>query len=221
MSSVAGPSWLAGKAGSGAGVTASASTGGGGIRPSSLGSVGAQSSSDCTDTIIAPAFGEKDRLASNAKTTNTSSTSGKQLGFGAFAGNKTFTSRSSTPTASSERAVNGDEDGESSPGRSFDDVLKQGEVKEAERVETNKVSTQLERGQADLRTGEEDERTLASARSKLYTMSEDKNWKERGTGTVRCNVAKQNGGSGRLGESFRLSEEERSDPDVLLSFFSP
>lgn len=199
MSSVAGPSWLAGKSGSGASVTTSASSGGGGIRPSSLGSVGAPSSSSSSDTVSAPVHSEKDQPASNTKT-NTSSIGGKQLGFGAFAGKKTFTSRSSTPTTSSEKAINGDEGEENSPSRSFDDVLKQGEVKEAEvGIEANKVSTQLERGQADLRTGEEDEKTLASARSKLYTMSEDKNWKERGTGTVRCNVAKQNGGAGRLG----------------------
>ncbi|KDN46116.1 hypothetical protein K437DRAFT_294376 [Tilletiaria anomala UBC 951] len=39
-----------------------------------------------------------------------------------------------------------------------------------------------------LKTGEEDENTVFSARAKLYTTSESAGWKERGTGTVRCNV---------------------------------
>jgi len=39
-------------------------------------------------------------------------------------------------------------------------------------------------------TGEEDERAVASARAKLYTMTADQTWKERGTGTVRCLVPK-------------------------------
>lgn len=50
-----------------------------------------------------------------------------------------------------------------------------------------------------LKTGEEDEKTVFSARAKLYTTSEA-GWKERGTGTVRCNVPHQNSGKagGRL-----------------------
>lgn len=42
-------------------------------------------------------------------------------------------------------------------------------------------------------TGEESERTVHSARAKLYVMSSDASntWKERGTGTIRCNVPKK------------------------------
>ncbi|KAL9933704.1 hypothetical protein V8E36_007362 [Tilletia maclaganii] len=40
-----------------------------------------------------------------------------------------------------------------------------------------------------LTTGEEAERTVFAARAKLYEMDpETKNWKERGTGTLKCNV---------------------------------
>lgn len=48
-------------------------------------------------------------------------------------------------------------------------------------------------------TGEEDERTVHSARAKLYTMAEDQSWKERGTGTVRCNVPKNTADAARKG----------------------
>lgn len=188
MSSVAGPSWLAGKSGSGS-PAASAS----GVRPSALGSVGSPSSPSAAAAV------EEDRPASQTATATPSSS--KQLGFGAFASSKAFGSRSSTPITT-EKQANGDDSEGSSAGKSFDEVLKQGKDKDEKEdvVAESKISTQLQPGHADLKTGEEDERTLTSARGKLYTMTEDKNWKERGTGTVRCNIAKERESSARLGE---------------------
>jgi Ran-binding protein 3 len=190
MSSVAGPSWLAGKSGSG-----SPASGGGGLRPSALGSVGSSNkpSIDAKEAF-APASSQEE------KSTGPPSSGSKQLGFGAFSSNKTFSARSSTPTNATDGKVNGDDGEDTSTGKSFDEVLKQGNDNDEDEVVASKVSTQLPQGHADLKTGEEDEKTLTSARGKLYTMTEDKNWKERGTGTVRCNILKEKETSARLGE---------------------
>lgn len=83
--------------------------------------------------------------------------------------------------------------------KSFDVALREGGMtaNEASAL-AGKPSTRLDRSEADLRTGEEDETSIFSSRAKLYTMAADKNWKERGTGTVRCNVPKKDAGSARL-----------------------
>jgi Ran-binding protein 3 len=56
------------------------------------------------------------------------------------------------------------------------------------------------------KTGEEDEESIHSIRAKLYTMSVDQNWKERGTGTLRVNVPRKNAmkRSARIGEQCVL-----------------
>lgn len=185
---IAGPSWLAGKASS-SGSSSSAAIGGGGLKPSTLGSMpgseqGTPATTSATKSVSPPPSAIK---------------AGGGLGFGAFASSNAFTkaasSRSSTPLSAAK------EDGSSSPGdglaaapekpaapKSFDEALREGELKEDGEVKGNKVETQFDKGQADLRTGEEDEVSLASIRAKLFTMGDDKTWKERGTGTVRCNV---------------------------------
>lgn len=48
-------------------------------------------------------------------------------------------------------------------------------------------------------TGEEDEETVYQVRGKLYALSPQNQWKERGTGTLRLNVRKEDGTGARLG----------------------
>lgn len=83
-------------------------------------------------------------------------------------------------------------------------------------------------------TGEESERTVHSARAKLYVMSSDANntWKERGVGTIRCNVPKismldrSSGSKGdqkkgaRLGEYEKATDERRASESVLLPCYA-
>jgi Ran-binding protein 3 len=47
-------------------------------------------------------------------------------------------------------------------------------------------------------TGEEDEEAVFSVRAKLYVLSDQKQWKERGTGPLKLNVRKD-------GETARIS----------------
>jgi Ran-binding protein 3 len=48
-------------------------------------------------------------------------------------------------------------------------------------------------------TGEEDEDTLHQVRGKLFYLSSQNQWKERGTGTLKLNVRRSDGGGARLG----------------------
>ena len=50
-------------------------------------------------------------------------------------------------------------------------------------------------------TGEEDEETVYQVRGKLYALSPQNQWKERGTGTLKLNVRKDDGTGARLSES--------------------
>ncbi|KAJ6514938.1 hypothetical protein C8R47DRAFT_1089120 [Mycena vitilis] len=47
-------------------------------------------------------------------------------------------------------------------------------------------------------TGEEDEETLHQVRGKLYSLVDGNQWKERGTGTIKLNVRRSDGGGARL-----------------------
>ena len=49
-------------------------------------------------------------------------------------------------------------------------------------------------------TGEEDEETVCQVRGKLFALSEQNQWSERGTGMLKLNVRKTDGGGARLGE---------------------
>ncbi|PWN37908.1 uncharacterized protein FA14DRAFT_20671 [Meira miltonrushii] len=191
--SIAGPSWLAGK-----------STASGGLKPSSLGAVPGSSSAG-SDKPSVP-LGNTSSSSTSPPPSNAASSKG--LGFGAFASANPFSPKGSgrmaSPALGSDKKsseandasqadnVKESEKGtEEENGRSFDEALKEkGEKEEGKQ----KVETQLDKGQADLRTGEEDEFAVASVRAKLFTMAEDQSWKERGTGTVRCNVPKVEGG---------------------------
>lgn len=191
--SIAGPSWLAGK-----------STASGGLKPSSLGAVPG-SSNAASDKPNVPLA---DTASSSTSPPPSNATSSKGLGFGAFASANPFSSKGAGRMASpalgsdkksgetndasqSDDLKDSEKGAEEENGRSFDEALKEkGENEERKQ----KVETQLDKGQADLRTGEEDEFAVASVRAKLFTMAEDQSWKERGTGTVRCNVPKVEGG---------------------------
>ena len=48
-------------------------------------------------------------------------------------------------------------------------------------------------------TGEEDENTKYSLRTKLYSMEPDGGWKERGVGVLKLNVRREDGKGARLG----------------------
>lgn len=49
-------------------------------------------------------------------------------------------------------------------------------------------------------TGEEEEETVYQVRGKLFALSEQNQWSERGTGLIKLNVRKEDGGGVRLGE---------------------
>jgi Ran-binding protein 3 len=50
-------------------------------------------------------------------------------------------------------------------------------------------------------TGEEEDETIHSVRGKLYMLSEQNQWKERGSGLLRLNRRKLDRGGARIGES--------------------
>ncbi|PWN52852.1 hypothetical protein IE53DRAFT_246843 [Violaceomyces palustris] len=154
---------------------------GGGIKPSPLGTTNV---SDATEASGSP--GESS--SSTPVTHSASAFSAKAkpaLGFGAFAGASPLSKGSSSPKpviSSSSESQGGDNDEKPA----FLDVLAAKSEELAEEV----PKKFLESKEGDLTTGEENERTVHSSRAKLYTMAEDQSWKERGTGTIRCNVPK-------------------------------
>ena len=52
----------------------------------------------------------------------------------------------------------------------------------------------------EVRTGEEAEETVYQVRGKLYALGAQNQWKERGTGMLRVNVRREDGGGARLSE---------------------
>ncbi|TFK48503.1 hypothetical protein OE88DRAFT_1664351 [Heliocybe sulcata] len=56
----------------------------------------------------------------------------------------------------------------------------------------------LDLSEQDLTTGEEDEETIQQVRGKLFVLSSQSQWKERGTGTLRLNVRRDDGTGARL-----------------------
>ena len=49
-------------------------------------------------------------------------------------------------------------------------------------------------------TGEEDEETIYQVRGKLFALSEQNQWREKGTGIIKLNLRKSDGGGARLGK---------------------
>ena len=56
----------------------------------------------------------------------------------------------------------------------------------------------------EVRTGEEEEETVYQVRGKLFALSAQNQWKERGTGMLRLNVRREDGGGARLSACFSL-----------------
>lgn len=50
----------------------------------------------------------------------------------------------------------------------------------------------------EVQTGEEDEDTIFQVRGKLFALSDQNQWKERGTGQLKLNVRKEDGSGARL-----------------------
>ena len=63
-------------------------------------------------------------------------------------------------------------------------------------------------------TGEEEEETLLHVRGKLYALCPQNQWKERGSGQLRLNVRRADGGGARLGSCFA----ESSVPMLSVAF---
>jgi hypothetical protein len=55
---------------------------------------------------------------------------------------------------------------------------------------------------AIVETGEEDEETVYQVRGKLFALSAQNQWKERGTGQLKLNVRQDDGGGARLRALF-------------------
>jgi Ran-binding protein 3 len=53
-------------------------------------------------------------------------------------------------------------------------------------------------------TGEEDEETVYQVRGKLFALSSQNQWKERGTGQLKLNVRQEDGSGARLCMSFTI-----------------
>jgi hypothetical protein len=68
-------------------------------------------------------------------------------------------------------------------------------------------------------TGEEDEETVYQVRGKLFVLSEQNQWSERGTGLLKLNVRKTDGRGARLGEWRRVQFPLPRDP-VLTDHLS-
>lgn len=70
-----------------------------------------------------------------------------------------------------------------------------------------------------MQTGEEEEDTLFQVRGKLYALSDQNAWKERGTGLLKINVRKSDGGGARLGATS-ICDLVKNHLPTLLKFIS-
>ncbi|SPO28374.1 related to YRB2 - Ran-GTPase-binding protein involved in nuclear protein export [Ustilago trichophora] len=153
-----------------------------GIKPSSLGSsIGGHHAENGSASSVGAA-------SSSSSVSSKPIVKGSSFGFGAFAG----ASPLSKPKSDSPAAV----EKESEKPQSTDDkaTFEQkllSEDKDASAASETKTKPLLEAPEAETKTGEEDEESIHSIRAKLYTMAQDQSWKERGTGTLRVNVAKK------------------------------
>ncbi|KAL7280310.1 hypothetical protein ACG7TL_005224 [Trametes sanguinea] len=89
-----------------------------------------------------------------------------------------------------------DDDSEKDSGVSFGERLR--EAKDREEEEQSDEEKKLNLQEQQVHTGEEDEDTVYQVRGKLYALSPQNQWKERGTGTLRLNVRREDGGGARL-----------------------
>ncbi|KDQ61833.1 hypothetical protein JAAARDRAFT_31318 [Jaapia argillacea MUCL 33604] len=91
----------------------------------------------------------------------------------------------------------GDEDGKEV---SFGERLRasKDQEKEAEEEDEWNGKGKCALNEQELTTGEEDEQTVFQVRGKLFVLSPQNAWKERGTGTLRLNVRREDGSGARL-----------------------
>ncbi|KAJ8473092.1 hypothetical protein ONZ51_g8094 [Trametes cubensis] len=89
-----------------------------------------------------------------------------------------------------------DDDSEKDSGVSFGERLR--EAKDREEEEASDEEKKLNLQEQEVHTGEEEEETVYQVRGKLFTLSTQNQWKERGTGTLRLNVRREDGGGARL-----------------------
>ncbi|KAJ8587449.1 hypothetical protein M405DRAFT_821564 [Rhizopogon salebrosus TDB-379] len=92
-----------------------------------------------------------------------------------------------------------DEDDEQVNGRppsTFGERLRAGRDEEEDEPEEEKEKDRLQ--EQEVVTGEEDEETIHHVRAKLYTLCSQSQWKERGTGLLKLNVRRSDGGGARL-----------------------
>ncbi|KAJ6619946.1 hypothetical protein B0H10DRAFT_2024200 [Mycena sp. CBHHK59/15] len=80
---------------------------------------------------------------------------------------------------------------------SFGEKLRAGKDEEEE-VRSDEEGAKPVLTEQEFTTGEEEEETLHQVRGKLYSLVDGTQWKERGTGTLRLNVRRSDGGGARL-----------------------
>ncbi|KAG1751036.1 hypothetical protein EDB19DRAFT_1674599 [Suillus lakei] len=106
----------------------------------------------------------------------------------------------STWNGSADESGSGEEDEQEQenerPPSTFGERLRAGRDDEEEEPEEEKEKEKLQ--EQDVVTGEEDEETIHHVRAKLYALCPQNQWKERGTGLLKLNVRRSDGGGARL-----------------------
>ncbi|OAX43301.1 hypothetical protein K503DRAFT_765967 [Rhizopogon vinicolor AM-OR11-026] len=89
-----------------------------------------------------------------------------------------------------------DEQENERPPSTFGERLRAGRDDEEEEAEEERERERLQ--EQEVVTGEEDEETIHHVRAKLYALCSQNQWKERGTGLLKLNVRRSDGGGARL-----------------------
>ncbi|KAG1797876.1 uncharacterized protein HD556DRAFT_247394 [Suillus plorans] len=99
---------------------------------------------------------------------------------------------------SADESGSGEEDDEENerPPSTFGERLRAGRDDEEDEPDEEKEKERLQ--EQDVITGEEDEETIHHVRAKLYALCPQNQWKERGTGLLKLNVRRSDGGGARL-----------------------
>ncbi|KAG2130667.1 uncharacterized protein EDB93DRAFT_1094753 [Suillus bovinus] len=100
---------------------------------------------------------------------------------------------------SADESGSGEEDDDEEnerPPSTFGERLRAGRDDEEDEPDEEKEREKLQ--EQDVITGEEDEETIHHVRAKLYALCPQNQWKERGTGLLKLNVRRSDGGGARL-----------------------
>ncbi|KAG1879252.1 hypothetical protein F4604DRAFT_1579445 [Suillus subluteus] len=100
---------------------------------------------------------------------------------------------------SADESGSGEEDDDEEnerPPSTFGERLRAGRDDEEDEPDEEKERERLQ--EQDVVTGEEDEETIHHVRAKLYALCPQNQWKERGTGLLKLNVRRSDGGGARL-----------------------